>query len=112
VPPPSTKIFPWRWIAVGSLAAGVVGLIIGIPLIAVDGHPVPSTCAVPDRANTCKEVYNTVGGGATALTLGIVGLALSGPFFYLDHRARKKATMRVGLSPTLEGATFVASGAF
>ncbi len=111
-PPPSApaqaekKPFPWRAVAISSLAVGLVGVAIGIPLLAIDGQP---TCSLPNPRQACPEVYNTVGGGATLLTIGIGGLAASGALFYLDHRARKKRVPTVSLMP-LQGGLFVSTG--
>jgi hypothetical protein len=60
---------------------------------------------------SCPDVYNTLGGGATMLTLGLAGVAASGVLFYLDHRARKHAT-QVSVSPTVGGAAMSVSGRF
>jgi hypothetical protein len=103
---PEKKGFPWRPVAIASLAAGVVGLAVGIPLLAIDGNP---TCNKPDARTSCPNVYNTVGGGATLLTLGLAGVAASGVLFYFDHRARNKARPNVVVMPTVGGA-FVSTG--
>ena len=121
-PPPSTpnttaeptpqksekKMFPWRPVAIASLVVGVVGIAVGAPLVAIDGNP---TCSSPDPRHSCANVYNTVGGGATMLTLGIAGVAASAVLFYFDHRARKQATT-VSVSPTVGGASLSLSGRF
>lgn len=103
---PEKKGFPWRPVAIASLAVGVVGLAVGIPLVAIDGDP---TCNKPNPRVSCPNVYNTVGGGAAMLTIGIAGLAASGVLFYFDHRARNKARPNVVLIPTAGGA-FVSTG--
>ena len=82
------KMFPWRPLAITSLVIGVVGIAVGAPLVAIDGNP---TCNLPNPRTSCPDVYNTVGGGAAMLTIGIAGVAASGVMFYLDHRARKRA---------------------
>ncbi len=105
-PQPEKRGFPWRPVAIASLAAGVVGLAVGIPLLAIDGDP---TCNKPNPRTSCPNVYNTVGGGATLLTLGIAGVAASGVLFYFDHRARNKAHPNVVVIPTAGGA-FVSTG--
>ena len=108
-PPPQAetkKMFPWRPVAIASLAVGVVGIAVGIPLIAIDGNP---TCNLPNPRTSCPNVYNTVGGGATMLTLGLAGVAASGVLFYLDHRARKRATT-VSVVPLAGGGAFVSTG--
>jgi len=102
------KMFPWRAVAITSLVVGVVGIAVGAPLVAIDGNP---TCNSPNPRTSCPDVYNTMGGGATMLTLGIAGVAASGVLFYLDHRARKNATT-VTLLPTQGGAYLSAGGRF
>jgi hypothetical protein len=103
---PVRKGFPWRPVAISSLAVGLVGVVVGIPLLAIDGQP---TCNKPDPKQSCPEVYNTVGGGATLLTFGLAGVAASGVLFYLDHRARKRAHPTVSVMP-LRGGAFVSAG--
>jgi len=107
-PPPvqsEKKTFPWRPVAIASLVAGVVGIAVGIPLVAIDGNP---TCNLPNPRTACPNVYNTVGGGAAMLTLGLAGVAASGVLFYFDHRARQRATT-VSVVP-LSGGAFVSTG--
>lgn len=103
------KTFPWRPLAIASLAVGVVGIAVGIPLVVIDGQP---TCSLPNPRMSCPEVYNTVGGGATMLTLGIVGAAASGVLFYFDHRARTRPRPTVLVVPTSNGAYVTAGGSF
>jgi hypothetical protein len=110
-PPPAQrekKMFPWRAVAITSLVVGVVGIAVGAPLVAIDGNP---TCNLPNPKTSCPDVYNTKGGGAAMLTLGIAGVAASGVLFYFDHRARKKAAT-VSLSPLPGGAYLSAGGTF
>lgn len=102
------KRFPWRAVAISSLAVGLVGVVVGIPLLAIDGQP---TCSAPNPRTSCPDVYNTVGGGATMLSLGIAGIAASGVLFYYDHRARK-ARPTVMLLPTQGGVYLSAGGRF
>jgi hypothetical protein len=105
---PEKKMFPWRAVAITSLVVGVVGIAVGAPLVAIDGNP---TCNLPNPKTACPDVYNTVGGGAAMLTLGIGGVAASAVLFYFDHRARKRATT-VTLLPMQGGAYLSASGRF
>jgi hypothetical protein len=105
---PEKRMFPWRALAISSLVLGVVGLAVGIPLLAIDGNP---TCNSPNPRTACPEVYNTVGGGAAMLTVGVLGLAGSAVLFYFDHRARKRATT-VTLMPLNGGAYLSAGGRF
>jgi len=105
---------PWRPLAFGSLALGVVGLAVGIPLVVIDGRP---TCDAVDPVHQCKEVYNTVGGGGTMLALGTLGLVASIPLFYLDYRDRHRPAqglqaMRMFGTPALGGGTVTFEGKF
>lgn len=107
-PAPAHKGFPWRPVAISSLAVGLVGVVVGIPLLAIDGQP---TCNKPNPKESCPEVYNTVGGGATLLTFGLAGVAASGVLFYLDHRARKRAAAHPTVTVTpLRGGAFLSAG--
>jgi hypothetical protein len=103
------KGFPWRPVAISSLVVGLAGIVVGIPLLVIDGQP---TCSLPNPRTSCPEVYNTVGGGAAMLSLGIAGVAASGTLFYFDHRARKKAAPRVAIVPTAGGVFVTAGGRF
>ena len=104
------KMFPWRTVAITSLVVGVVGIAIGAPLVAIDGNP---TCNLPNPRTACPDVYNTIGGGAAMLTIGIAGVAASGVLFYFDHRARKRAAASsVAVTPLLGGAQLTAGGRF
>jgi hypothetical protein len=100
------KMFPWRAVAISSLAVGLAGVVAGIPLLAIDGQP---TCNLPNPKQACPDVYNTVGGGAALLSLGIAGVAASGVLFYMDHRARHKRAPAVSLLP-LQGGIYVSAG--
>jgi len=104
------KMFPWRAVAITSLVVGVVGIVVGAPLVAIDGNP---TCSLPNPRTACPDVYNTVGGGAAMLTIGIAGVAASGVLFYFDHRARKRAAAAsVAVTPLVGGAQLTAGGRF
>jgi hypothetical protein len=108
------KPVPWRWLAVGMLGVGVVGLAVGIPLLAIDGNP---TCTPPpgqDPRKVCKELYDTAAGGGVMLAVGLASLATSGAFWYLDHRQRKQATAAkvtaFDVFPLREGGAMVSLG--
>jgi hypothetical protein len=101
-----TKHFPWRPVAIASLSAGLVMVVAGIPLMAIDGQP---TCSLPNPRQSCSDVYNTMGGGATLLTLGVLGAAASGVMFYFDHKQRKQSRPTVWVTP-LQGGAFLATG--
>jgi hypothetical protein len=111
-PPPvkEKKPIPWRGLAIGSLALGVVGIAIGAPLIAIDGQPTCSAPAGMDPKKFCKNVYNTAGGGGTMLAVGIVGLAGAGVLFYFDYRSRHQHPTTVSLVPLLEGGALATVG--
>jgi hypothetical protein len=103
------KPFPWRAVAISSLVAGVVGLAVGIPLLAIDGKP---TCNLPNPTQACPDVYNTGAGGGVMLGLGIGGLAASGVMFYMDHKVRTRRRPTVSLVPTQNGLYLSASGTY
>jgi hypothetical protein len=107
--PRSERIFPWRALAITSLVVGVGAIAGGAALVAIDGQP---TCGLANPKQSCPDVYNTVGGGAALLSLGIAGLAASGAMFYLDHRARHRPHPTITFIPTKDGAYLTASGRF
>ena len=104
------KMFPWRWVGIASLVAGVVGLAVGIPLVVIDGNPTCTPPAGGDPRKLCKEVYNTAGGGGTLLALGAAGAAAGAVLLYLDHRARNRALQHVSVVPMLEGGVLATVG--
>ena len=112
-PPPvkERRHVPWRPLAFSSLALGIVGLAVGIPLVVIDGRP---TCDASDPVHQCKEVYNTVGGGGTMLALGALGLVASVPLFYLDWRDRHQAvtSLRMFGAPSSGGGTLTLEARF
>jgi hypothetical protein len=112
--PTDKKPVPWRWLAVGMLGVGVVGLAVGIPLLAIDGNPTCSAPAGQDPKKVCKELYDTAAGGGVMLAVGLAGLATSGVFWYLDHRQRKQATApkvtAFDVFPLREGGAVVSVG--
>jgi hypothetical protein len=100
-PPPvvarERRHVPWRALAFSSIGVGVIGVAVGVPLLVIDGKP---TCSSADATHTCKRVYNTVGGGATLVALGGIGLLASVPLFYFDWRDRHQMgslTLRTGV---------------
>lgn len=112
------KRFPWRPVAIGSLAAGVVGLAIGIPLVVIDGNP---TCTPPngqDPHKFCKNVYNTGGGGGALVAFGVGGLAAGAALFVLDwytahhppRHPQSAAVSNVAVAPLLGGGAMATVG--
>jgi hypothetical protein len=90
-------------VAVASLVAGVAGMVIGIPLVVIDGKPTCDPGPGRDPAKVCREVYNTAGGGGTLIGLGAAGLAAAGALFYFDYRSRHRPAGRVSFAPLREG---------
>jgi len=98
------KGFPWRPVAIASLVAGGVGIIIGGALLGIDGQP---TCTPPPgqmASKVCKEVYDTGAGGATLLALGIGGVAAGAALFAVDTIVRRRQrNTSVSILPTQNG---------
>jgi hypothetical protein len=111
-PPPKAekKPIPWRGLAIGSLALGVVGIAVGAPLVAIDGNPTCTPMPGQDPKKVCKEVYNTAGGGGTLIAVGILGLAGSGVLFYFDYKSRHQPSTTVSLVPLLGGGAMASVG--
>jgi hypothetical protein len=109
-PAPRRKV-PWRPLGFASMALGVVGLAVGIPLVVIDGKP---TCDLPNPEVACPEVYNTAGGGATMIAIGSIAFIASIPLFYFDYRDRhpKVSALRLRGAPTAGGAGFALEGRF
>ncbi|MCA9666855.1 MAG: hypothetical protein KC503_14745 [Myxococcales bacterium] len=114
------------WPALVSAGVGVVGLVVGIPLLAIDGNYTNCTgTAAPDGSN-CADIYSTSGGGWLMTGLGIAGIAASGVLFYLYFRSKGQKSEKaaaligsdelgltnVGVMPTSSGVVFGASGRF
>ena len=66
---------------------------VGIPLLAIDGNP---TCDSPNPTKTCPSVYNTRGGGAALLSVGLLSLVGSAVLFYFDYHAQHPKPEPVG----------------
>lgn len=116
-PPPATvqterKPFPWRGVAIGSLAAGVVGLAVGIPLLVIDGRYTNCPSGTTDPVHQCKSINSTVGGGAAMTALGVVGLAAAGVSFYFDWKQRHRPAPQVSLVPVQGGGMALLGSSF
>jgi hypothetical protein len=76
---------------------GIVGVAIGVPLIAIDGKGID--CEVPDRIDKCKNIVSTAAGGWVLTSMGIAALGASGVLFYLHFTSKPKeqTTANVGL---------------
>jgi len=102
------KPFP-LWPTLASAGVAVVGLGIGLPLLAVDGKGANCTGeTMKDYAN-CESIYNTKGGGWAMTVMGLAGVAASGVllYFYMTSPREEKAASiginSVGFSPMPEG---------
>ena len=111
-----------RWAlfsGIGLAAAGVLGIAVGAPLLAIDGEG--TNCdgpPMPDKSN-CADLYNTGTGGWFLTGMALTALAGSGVMFYLyffGSGANQQATSGVesfAVVPTSRGgAVFGATGRF
>jgi hypothetical protein len=107
-PPLEKKRFPYKWVGVGSLILGVVGIAAGAPLIVIDGEP---TCDLPNPRQNCKDVWDTKGGGAALVTIGVLGVAAGISLIVVDVVVKKRNT-RLSVAPTLGGAMLTSQWQF
>jgi hypothetical protein len=95
---------PWGQFAIATGAAGLVSIIVGASLVAVDGKP---SCDRPHGKITCTQRYDTKAAGAVLLTAGILGGAASGLFGYLwwraNHKKKKQKKVALSVFPLPEG---------
>ena len=82
-----------RWIALG---VAVVGLGVGIPLMAMDGG------CIEESAGRCPETYETMSGGVAATAVGGAAAAGAVVLFFLDaKRQSKDRAARAAVVPAL-----------
>ena len=102
---------------IGLAAAGVIGIAIGAPLIAIDGKGTNCIGDPKDDYSNCADLYSTAAGGWVLTAMGVASLAGSGVLFYL-YFSKPKETSRAGLErfaivPTSDGGVVMgASGRF
>lgn len=84
-----------------ALAAGVVGIAAGIPLLVIHGREYQRDCNV-DPLGHCEFRYDTRTGGAVALAVG-VALATTGAVLVGISNAKRKRSGRARLQPTGSG---------
>lgn len=102
------KPFP-LWPALAAAGVGVVGLGVGLPLLAVDGKGASCTgTTLPNYAN-CESIYNTKGGGWALTALGLAGLVGTGVLLYFhftspsEEASASAGFQTVGVTPMPEG---------
>lgn len=113
-PQPAKRVWP-LWPAIVAGGVGVVGIVVGAPLVAIDGNG--TNCrgdARPDNRN-CADLYKTAGGGWTLTAMGIAGLATSGVLLYLHLSTRPKegrsaSIETLAVTPVPEGGVMVGAG--
>lgn len=79
-----------RWLIAGgvSVGLGVVGLAVGIPLVAIDTKPYESQCRADAQGN-CALLYDTMGPGAALTTAGAIGLAAGTAMLLIGRKHRR-----------------------
>jgi hypothetical protein len=106
--PPDKKPFPWLGLGIGSLVVGVVGIAIGAPLLAIDGQYTNCPSNAKDPKTQCPDVWDTGGGGAALLTLGVLGVAAGVSLIVVDVVVVRKRKAHVAVAPTPGGAMLTA----
>ena len=102
------KPFP-LWPALAAAGVGVVGLGVGLPLLAIDGKGANCTGATQQNYANCESIYNTKGGGWAMTVLGFAGVVGTGAllYFYFTSPSEEKAASTgittVGITPMPEG---------
>lgn len=104
----------WPALAAGGVA--VVGLAVGIPLLALDGKAADCEGAPLPFDAHCKKLYDTKAPGAVFTSVGAAALVAGGVLYYLHYRSNKERPRRLqalGLSPASGGGLVLgASGQF
>ena len=102
------KPFP-LWPALAAAGVGVVGLGVGLPLLAIDGKGADCTgTTLPNYAN-CQSIYNTKGGGWAMTALGLAGVVGTGVLLYFyftspsEEASASVGIQTVGITPMPEG---------
>ena len=78
---------PWGQFSLVTGGVGVLSLVVGGALLAVDGKP---SCDRPNGKFTCGQRYDTKAAGGVLMAAGILGGAASAFFTYLWWKGRKK----------------------
>jgi hypothetical protein len=109
------------WPGIAAAGGGLLGIVIGAPLIAIDGDG--TNCqgpAQPQQAH-CAELYDTAAAGWVFTGMGIAAFAASGVLFYLHFTSKpteSKTTAHAGIdsiavSPSAGGGMVIgATGRF
>jgi hypothetical protein len=90
------------WPVLAAAGVGVLGLAVGIPLVAMDGDPTNCRGEPRPDGRNCQDVYSTSGAGWTFTTMGIAGLATAGVLFYLYLTSPKRDANLKGDSKVAE----------
>lgn len=106
------------WPALVSAGVGVVGLGVGLPLLAI--HDKGANCEGPTLPNyaNCDSIYNTNGGGWALTAIGLAGVVGTGVLLYFYFTSPEEAAtastgiQTVGLTPLEGGAAFGLTGRF
>ncbi|MFH1131853.1 MAG: hypothetical protein V1754_10995 [Pseudomonadota bacterium] len=77
----------WKfWTGVAAAGAGVLGIIIGAPLLAINGNYTNCDDRPLDDKYRCKDIHDTAAGGVVLTGAGIMALTASGVLLYLHYR--------------------------
>jgi len=105
----------WPGLVAGGV--GIVGLAVGIPLVAINGKYTNCRSGTRGEKYDCADIYKTAAGGWTFTVIGIAGIVSSAILIPLHLRSTAKEKPRAHLDhlavmPSSEGVVLGAGGRF
>jgi hypothetical protein len=83
---------PLRRLGWALLGLGAAGVIVGAPLVAIDGRPVTSNCTGENvnAFGVCKYRHDTLAGGAALLGVGAAAIVAGTVIAIVTHARKRK----------------------